>query len=350
MVKKKKISNDEQIEKIMFSSEKICPGEAAGIVAAQSLGEPGTQMTMRTFHYAGVADQVPTGLPRLIELVDAKKKPKKELMTIYVQSQYSKNEDKVKEVANELEATYLSQLARISENFEKKLFMITVDLELLKHLKLKMDDIVQKVRKEKLKYKVRGNRIIVKYTKRDGKKAFKEMRKITTRLGGLLIKGIEGIHKTFITKDEEGEFFIRTRGSNLLGCLKNEKINRKRIYTNNLIEIMEVFGIEACRSGLVRELKQVMDLQNLTVDIRHMMLIADAMTSDGVLKSVGRHGLSGHKAGVLARAAFEETIKHLVNASTSGEEDMLIGVTENIIVGQTMPVGTGIIKLMMKRQ
>ena len=93
---------------------------------------------------------------------------------------------------------------------------------------------------------------------------------------------------------------------------------------------------------------QVLEMQNLNVDKRHCMLLADAMTMGGDINSIGRHGLSGEKAGVLARAAFEETVKHLINAAVRGEDDKLIGVTENIIVGQTVPVGTGLVKLKMK--
>jgi DNA-directed RNA polymerase subunit A" len=98
----------------------------------------------------------------------------------------------------------------------------------------------------------------------------------------------------------------------------------------------------------MNELKQVLEMQNLAVDKRHCMLLADAMTMNGEINSIGRHGLSGEKAGVLARAAFEETIKHLINAAVRGDDDKLIGVTENIIVGQTVPIGTGLVKLKLK--
>ncbi|VVC71773.1 DNA-directed RNA polymerase subunit A'' [uncultured archaeon] len=91
-------------------------------------------------------------------------------------------------------------------------------------------------------------------------------------------------------------------------------------------------------------------MQKLDVDRRHLNVLADAMCMEGVIKSVGRHGLSGEKASILARAAFEETIKHLINAAIKGEEDKLVGVTENIIVGQYIPVGTGIVKLSMQRK
>src|SRR5262249_35693113 len=155
------------------------------------------------------------------------------------------------------------------------------------------------------------------------------------------------IHKAVVIKNSE-EYFIRAGGFNVVGACENEHADAKRVYTNNIKEIERVYGIEAARNAIVREIKDVMDMQKLFVDIRHIMLIADAMTYSGTVKAIGRHGLSGEKVGVLGRAAFEETIKHLINASAFSEEEKLIGVTENIIVGQTVPVGTGKIKLVMK--
>ncbi|MCX6770194.1 MAG: DNA-directed RNA polymerase subunit A'', partial [Candidatus Micrarchaeota archaeon] len=139
-------------------------------------------------------------------------------------------------------------------------------------------------------------------------------------------------------------------GSNLAAVAKHPKVDVARLNSNDVQEIARVLGIEAARNSLMNEIKQVLDLQNLNVDVRHCMLLADAMTMDGGINSIGRHGLSGEKAGVLARAAFEETVKHLINAAVKGEEDKLIGVTENIIIGQTVPVGTGLVKLRMKLQ
>jgi DNA-directed RNA polymerase subunit A" len=108
-----------------------------------------------------------------------------------------------------------------------------------------------------------------------------------------------------------------------------------------------VLGIEAAHNAVFKEIKDVMDMQKLFVDSRHIMLISDAVTNSGKVKSIGRHGLSGEKVGVLGRAAFEETVKHLINAAAFSEDERLIGVTENIIVGQTVPIGTGKIRLVM---
>lgn len=324
----------------------IEPGEAVGIVAAQSIGEPGTQMTMRTFHYAGVAEQVPTGLPRLIEIVDVRKEPKKPLMNIYLQPKVAKDEAKAKEIAEELEEVSLGRVAEIKENFTKKEIYINVDVEMLKYEGLEIGDVEKKVRATGLgKVDLDGETRLVLNPKST---VLKSVRRAASRLGDLHLKGVKGIGRAIVLKDED-EFYIRTGGSNLEEVLKLEGVDGSRVYTNNIKEIEAVLGIEAARNAIVFEVKQVLDMQKLDVDTRHIMMLADAMCTSGGIRSVGRHGLSGEKASILARAAFEETIKHLINASIRGEEDKLVGVTENVIVGQPIPVGTGIVRLGMKR-
>jgi len=77
------------------------------------------------------------------------------------------------------------------------------------------------------------------------------------------------------------------------------------------------------------------------------MLVADMMTNRGEVESIGRHGISGSKDSVLARAAFEVTVNHLLNAAIHGEIDDLDGVTENVIVGKPIKLGTGDVDLRM---
>ncbi len=350
---------------------RIEPGEAAGIVAAQSIGEPGTQMTMRTFHYAGVAEQVPTGLPRLIELVDSRRTPKKPMMDIYLRGEFAKDEKKAREVAEEIEMVALTKVAKIEEDFVEKKIIITLDEGEMKARGVEAECVRKRVKETNFgAVEARGNIITIKPKAAAVKAAAKEsskaapadkpkeepkrkmelkiIRRLTDKVRTVHIKGIENITKAMVLRGQDGNFFIRTGGTNLSGVIRHEKVDGKWTYTNDVREIEKVFGIEAARNSLVNELKSVLDSQNLSVDTRHLMLLADAMCMDGELKSVGRHGLSGQKAGVLARAAFEETMKHLINASIHGEEDRLIGVTENIIVGQIVPVGTGTVKLKMR--
>lgn len=322
-------------------------GEAVGIVAAQSLGEPGTQMTMRTFHYAGVAEHVPLGLPRLIELVDARKEPKQPLMDIHLIPEVSSDRDKVIEIAKTVEEVNLGDVAQIVDYFAKKEIRILLDESDLQSRDLDVDSVVKMIKKTvgaNGKVRSRGNQVIVKMDT-----TYQKMRRMSIRLRGLHVGGIKGLSKaTVIYDDKKDEYFIRVGGHNLNDVKKVTDVDLSRVYTNSVKEIEKHFGIEAARNALIYEIKQVMDLQGLDVDIRHIMLLADAMCLRGYVEPVGRHGLSGRKSSVLARAAFEETVKHLVNAAITGEEDPLNGVTENIIIGQTIKIGTGKVRLRMR--
>ena len=160
-------------------------------------------------------------------------------------------------------------------------------------------------------------------------------------------RNTKGIGKVIIRKGDD-EWIIHTEGSNLKAIFNEEGIDKARSTTNDIHEIETVLGIEAARNAIVYELNRTLSDQGLTVDIRHIMLVADMMTSEGVVKSIGRHGISGEKSSVLARAAFEETGKHLLHASIRGEMDDLTGIIENIIIGQPIPLGTGSVSVTMK--
>lgn len=325
----------------------IDSGEAVGIIAAQSIGEPGTQMTMRTFHYAGVAEQVPLGLPRLVELVDARKEPKTQLTDIYLNKDISKDRSKAIEIANNIEFIKFGDVCKIFENFETQEIRIKVDMNLLKSKGLEIKDLMGVIHglfEKSAKVRSKNNKIIVKLDT-----TFQKLRKLSLKLVISPLKGIKGVTKANIIEDKKnGEYFIRVAGSNFSELRKVKGIDFSRIYTNNVREIEKLLGIEAARMALYKELKQVLDLQGLTVDSRHVMLLSDAQCMRGYIEPVGRHGLSGRKSSVFARAAFEETVKHLVNASIEGEVDKLTGVTENIIIGQTINLGTGKVRLVMR--
>ena len=179
------------------------------------------------------------------------------------------------------------------------------------------------------------------------KKTIRELRLLGDKVRDLQISGTKGIGKVIIRKDDT-EWVLHTEGSNLGAIFKIEGIDKVRSTTNDIHEIETVLGIEAARNAIVYELNRTLSDQGLTVDIRHIMLVADMMTSEGIVKSIGRHGISGEKSSVLARAAFEETGKHLLHASIRGEVDDLTGIIENIIIGQPIPLGTGSVSVTMK--
>ncbi|UCE13780.1 MAG: DNA-directed RNA polymerase subunit A'' [Candidatus Heimdallarchaeota archaeon] len=323
------------------------PGEAIGTVAAQSIGEPGTQMTLKTFHYAGVAElNVTLGLPRLIEILDARKNPASPFMTVYLEDPYSKEKEKAQKVQRMIE---LSTVESISDD-------ITVDLALMQ-IKIALNDVLMEDKGinpeliiEKLSKLKKGevnyvdNEIII-----DSKDmTIDDIYKLNEKIRDLKLKGVKGITRVIMSKDQElDEWVLFTAGSNLPDVLSIPGVDPTRIKTNHIQEIRDTLGIEATRQSIIDEATAVLQEQGLDVDIRHIMLVADIMTQDGNLRQIGRHGISGEKESVLARASFEVTVKHLLNSAARGECDKLRGITENVIIGQIIPLGTGTVDLIM---
>ena len=181
------------------------------------------------------------------------------------------------------------------------------------------------------------------------KNSIRDLRLLADKIRDLQISGTKGIGKVITRKTDE-EWILHTEGSNLSAIFKIEGIDKVKSTTNDIHEIETVLGIEAARNAIIHELYTTLSDQGLSVDLRHIMLVADMMTAEGVVKSIGRHGISGEKSSVLARAAFEETGKHLLHASIRGEVDDLTGIIENIIIGQPIPLGTGSVSVTMKNE
>jgi DNA-directed RNA polymerase subunit A" len=173
-----------------------------------------------------------------------------------------------------------------------------------------------------------------------------ELQRLSEKIREVRVKGINDVTHVVIRK-ESGGYVLYTEGSNLQDALEVEGVNPHKIYTNNLREIYEVLGIEATRNAIIQEAMSVLNEQGMDVDVRHIILVADMMTSDGTIRQIGRHGISGSKNSALARAAFEVTIRHLLGAGIAGTKDPLRGITENVILGQLIPLGTGSIDLLM---
>ncbi len=331
-----------------YSRVLIEPGEAAGIVAAQSIGEPGTQMTLRTFHFAGVAElAVPQGLPRFIEIVDARRDPSMPIMEIHLKDEIKTDRDKVVEFASKIEEVKVTDVAKLEEDFANKQVIVVFDMRKLESAGLTFDEAKKAVEKgARRKAKEVGDNYLIF---EPGFSTLKSIRSFKDRLGEIRLTGVPGIRKAAVLQEPDGSgYYIQTEGTNLKAVLKLPEVDSRKVFSNNIREVESVLGIEAARMAILIEAKKVLDGQGIKVNPRHLMLVADAMTYDGEIKAIGRQGLSGQKASVLARAAFEETVRHLHEAAITGEVDYLKGVTENIIVGQPIPVGTGTVKLIMR--
>ncbi len=320
------------------------PGEAVGIVAAQSIGEPGTQMTLRTFHYAGVREQnVTLGLPRLIEIVDARRTPSTPIMSIHLDKEHRTSKEKATEVAREIIWTTMKDIAKtIYIDHELEEVIIEINLDTMENRAVSLDYLEDLIQIPNCTVRVDGNRLVLKPVKPMNTK------KLFERVEAHHVKGIPNINRVLIT-EEEGKWVIRTDGSNLPRILEVHGLDPTRTITNNVHEISKTLGIEAARNVIIKEALGVLEEQGLDVDIRHVMLVADIMTATGEVRQIGRHGISGEKASVLARAAFEITVPNIVDAAIKGERDPLKGVTENVIVGQSIPIGTGLVDLYMSR-
>ena len=285
-------------------------GEAVGTVAAQSVGEPGTQMTMRTFHYAGVTElNVTLGLPRLIEIVDARKEIATPTMDIYFDEERRDDEEFVRTLANKIgKSTINDVLSDFNLNYGTMEVEAVLDSKKIEEKRLDRDEINATIEKAFKKAVINNDEIVIpgKSDKQDSKFEIRELRLLADKVRDLQISGIKGIGKVIIRKDDT-EWIIHTEGSNLKEILDMEGIDHVRTTTNNIHEIGEVLGIEAARQSIINEAQNTLSEQGLSVDVRHIMLVADIMTSEGVVKSIGRHGISGEKSSVLARAAFEET-------------------------------------------
>ncbi|GEM_PF-1006017 len=293
--------------------------------------------TMRSYTMASQSDRlskVTHGLPRLIEIFDARKTFEKH-MKIYLMPEYNTKE-KAKEIASQIKSKTVESLV-VSDSID--LINMRVELELEKEsYKDKAKEVMIGIKDTEITTK--GAFIYVKPKKDD----VKNLRKLKNKLLKLQVDGIKGLENVIVVKEKD-DWIIQSVGTNLKKVLKAEGVDVARTTTNDIHQVYEVLGVEAARNIILQESKETLDEQGLEVDVRHLMLLADMMTFDGVVNDIGRYGISGKKASVLARANFEETKKHLVNAAFSGETDNLQGIIENIIVGQIPPIGTGMVQL-----
>lgn len=335
------------LEKYEFS--KIQPGEAIGIVTAESFGEPGTQMTLRTFHFAGVAEvNITLGLPRLIEIFDARKQPSTPLMTIFLKKPFNKEEKHLERIIAQIKEIKVNEImTEISINLLKLEVELVLNKKRMKDLGVNEDEVLKAI-KESLKTidvtKQENVYLLVPKNKEGGLPSLFTLKEKTKEI---LVKGIKGI-KEVLPKKESNEIMLLASGSSLKKVYAIPEVDFSKTICNNFFEVAEVLGIEAARQQLIEEAARVINEQGLDIDIRHIMFISDLMTTYGTIKGVTRSGITSEKQSVLARASFETPIKHLINASLIGETDHLTSVVENVMLNQPIPLGTGLPGLVTK--
>jgi DNA-directed RNA polymerase subunit A" len=343
--KKKKILERATEE---YAAAHVEPGECVGIVSAESIGEPGTQMTLNTFHFAGVAEMnITMGLPRIIEILDGRAKIKTPMMEIYLQAPYNKGKD-IRKIALSIKETRLQDIAvSFQINIADFSILVELDEEKMKEVSLTGASVASALKSSFKGYSVslaKEGLLLKKKDKDDGinvlythKEKFKQVH----------IKGVKGISQVLPVKRGE-EYIIITAGTNIKDVMALDVVDASRTISNDIFEIAKHLGIEAARQAVINEVYKVIESQGLNVDIRHIMLVADTMCNLGLVKGITRYGVVSEKASVLARASFETPIRHIINAALIGEEDLLDSVVENVMINQPTPVGTGLPGLVVR--
>ncbi|QDZ25695.1 DNA-directed RNA polymerase [Chloropicon primus] len=333
-----------------YERELVEPGTAVGAVAAHSIGEPGTQMTLKTFHFAGVASMnVTLGVPRLKEIINASKSVSTPIMDVYLDD--SKSLESARIVKGRLERTTLGE---ISSDISSVLgpsgayISITLDERMTKGLELdagRVVDEILKLPKLKLKEKNIDVRIDSKIRvyptwDEDEKNMLFRLHHLLKELPKVIVQGINTVERAVI-KNNNGEYNLVVEGLDLKKVLGTAGVDHRETKSNHIIEVEKTLGIEAARNSIIHEIVYTMSEHGITVDRRHVMLLADLMTNKGEVLGITRFGIAKMKDSVLMLASFEKTTDHLFNAALHGRRDDITGVSECIILGRPMPLGTG---------
>jgi len=411
-----------------FNVAVVNPGEMAGVLAAQSIGEPATQMTLNTFHYAGVsAKNVTLGVPRLKEIINVAKTVKTPGLTIFLEKSVSGDADIAKLVHSLIEYTVLGDLVKLSEiyfdpdiqntiiekdrDFVKDFYDLVDDTEDTQRLspwvlrfelnqtvffdkKMQMTEIVNEIRNiygtdlnvlasddnaEDLVLRIR----IVNDVPYNGSGGVDDLgnpipeeedadvqeddiflkRLENVMLTTLKLRGVEDVKKVFmrggakrtVWNEETGfeqvnEWVLETDGTNLMSVLAVDYVDTTRTISNDIVEVFMVLGIEGVRGAILSELRNVISFDGSYVNYRHLACLVDVMTMQGHLMAIDRHGINRVDSGPMLRCSFEETVDMLMDASVFAEEEVLKGVTENIMMGQLARVGTGDMDLLLDEQ
>jgi DNA-directed RNA polymerase subunit A" len=287
------------------------------------------------------------GLPRLIEIVDARRQPSTPTMTIKLEPGVQGDRKKATAIANLIETTTLKDVADINSDLGTLEIKVVPKKDIMAQRDVTMEETFEacrRVRKITATWEEGDSEILITLADPN----YKHLQKAVEDLRKIKVKGIDGIKRVLLKNEGDREnprYVMYTEGSALRDVLEIEGIEKSTVHSNDILQIQEVFGIEAARVAIMHEAEAVLKGQGLQVDQRHLMLVSDVMTSEGDVKAIGRQGVSGSKSSILARAAFEITVDHLLQAGMIGEIDPLNGVAENIIVGQPVNLGTGAVRL-----
>ncbi|KAI1788935.1 beta and beta-prime subunits of DNA dependent RNA-polymerase [Ganoderma leucocontextum] len=332
-----------------YVKAKIEPGSTVGAVGAQSIGEPGTQMTLKTFHFAGVASMnVTLGVPRIKEIINAAKAISTPIISCKLVTADSEASARI--VKGRLERTHIGDIASVLEEAwapEYTYIGVIVDAKTIQDLQLELtlDDIKWaivgarklKIKQESITIIPRKNRLRIYI---DGADKYYRLRELKRALPDVVVKGVPTIRRAIINikdgndhRGKKGDKELLVEGYGLQKVMTTQGIVGEQTTSNHLIEVAQVLGIEAARKTIINEINYTMKSHGMSIDPRHVMLLGDVMSYKGEVLGITRFGVAKMKDSVLMLASFEKTTDHLFDASAYGKTDAIAGVSESIIMG-----------------
>lgn len=338
-----------------YHSKRMEAGAAVGAIGAQSIGEPGTQMTLKTFHFAGVASMnITLGVPRIKEIINAAKNISTPIITAKLISDNDVKAARI--VKGRIEKTVLGEVAKSIKTVLRPgqaFLSVKLDMKRIESLQLDISaytvaEAILVTPKMKLKQQhlrvLDHEKLVIFPPEADRMKLYFAMHILRNMLPKVIVKGISTVERAVINQ-VKGKYNLLVEGTNLKAVMGTEGVDGRNTKSNHVIEIERTLGIEAARRCIIDEIQYTMEGHGMSIDIRHMMLLADVMTFKGEVLGITRFGIAKMKDSVLMLASFEKTTDHLFDASIHGRLDQIEGVSECIIMGIPMPIGTGLLKI-----
>lgn len=340
-----------------YTASKIEPGTAVGALGAQSIGEPGTQMTLKTFHFAGVASMnITLGVPRIKEIINASKKINTPIITAPLETD---NDVKVARIVKgRVETTKLGDIAKSITAVLRSTdcyVRVQLDRQTIEDLQLSVNGwsvarAIESTKKLKAKLKCSVESREDTVTVRLGPAIMNSvgmlqaLHHLKVEVANVVVEGISTVSRAVINETKQ-TYNLLVEGYDLLSVMGTLGVKGTQATSNHIIEVWKVLGIEAARATIMKEIHTTMESHGLNVDPRHVALLADIMTYRGEVLGITRFGIAKMKESVLMLASFEKTADHLFEAALRGTADDISGVSECIIMGTPMPVGTGLFTL-----
>lgn len=355
----------------------VDPGSTVGAFGAQSIGEPGTQMTLKTFHFAGVASMnITLGVPRIKEIINASRNIATPLMLVELEEMKGSSsvmdaEVRARLIKGRLEKTILGQISSgiIQKCRSKSAYLdVHLDMEAIGSLQLELNAFDMKMKLlDHSKLKLKPNQIVVKTKSQlriypsssDDKENAKKktidvfLQNIMNTVPNVVVSGIPTVARAVIShpapgSDTKSELVLYVEGTGMLDVMGTAGVAGTRVKNNNIMEVASVLGIEAARATIIEQIQYTMSQHGMSIDSRHTMLLSDCMTNRGEVLGITRFGIAKMKESVLMLASFEKTTDHLFDAALHGRVDKVTGVSESIIMGIPMPTGTGMFKIVQE--